>query len=73
MQRGTVVWFKSATGFGFIAPIEGGEDLFVHYSQIQMDGYKKLDKGDLVEFKIGVGPKNKPQAEEVRVIQKAVA
>lgn len=64
MPTGTVKWFNSEKGFGFIAQ-EGGPDVFVHFSQIEMQGYKSLDEGQQVEFEIGEGPKG-PQAQKVR-------
>jgi cold shock protein len=60
---GTVKWFNSAKGYGFIAH-DGGKDVFVHYSAIQMDGYRALNEGDKVEFTIVEGNKG-PQAENV--------
>jgi len=53
---GTVKWFNGDKGFGFITPQEG-EDLFVHYSEIQIDGYRTLDEGASVEFEITQGKK----------------
>ena len=53
---GTVKWFNAAKGYGFIGR-EEGDDVFVHYSAIQMDGYRRLDKGQEVEFTIEEGPK----------------
>ena len=53
---GTVKWFNGAKGFGFIAR-EGGEDVFVHFSAIQSDGYRRLEEGQQVEFTIEDGPK----------------
>jgi CspA family cold shock protein len=61
--QGTVKWFNSAKGFGFIAR-EGGKDVFVHFSAINMDGYKTLNEGDKVEFTIEDSPKG-PQAANV--------
>ncbi len=52
MATGTVKWFNNAKGYGFVRPDEGGEDLFVHYSYIQMDGYKSLKAGQPVEYEI---------------------
>lgn len=52
MATGTVKWFNNAKGYGFVRPDEGGEDLFVHYSYIQMDGYKSLKSGQPVEYEI---------------------
>lgn len=57
MAIGTVKWFNSEKGFGFIAPDEGGDDLFVHHSEIQSDGYASLDEGQKVEFEVGSGQK----------------
>ena len=63
MAQGTVKWFNSEKGFGFIA-VDGGEDVFVHYSAIQSDGYRSLDEGQRVEFEVTQGPKG-PQADGV--------
>ncbi|MBN1362259.1 MAG: cold-shock protein [Sedimentisphaerales bacterium] len=57
MSTGTVKWFNSTKGFGFIAPDEGGDDLFVHYSEIQTGGYASLDEGQKVKFEVGEGRK----------------
>src|SRR5215470_11030952 len=64
VASGTVKWFNEAKGFGFISQ-EGGEDVFVHYSAIQMDGFKTLAEGDRVEFEVTRGPKGL-QASNVR-------
>jgi CspA family cold shock protein len=53
---GTVKWFNGSKGYGFLAQ-EGGEDVFVHYSAINMEGYRTLDEGQKVEFSIEEGPK----------------
>lgn len=56
MEKGTVKWFNSSKGFGFITR-EQGDDVFVHYKAIQGNGYKSLEEGDQVQFEIGQGPK----------------
>lgn len=56
VSTGTVKWFNEAKGFGFIAQ-EGGDDVFVHYSAIEGDGFKTLSDGDRVEFAVSNGPK----------------
>ncbi len=63
MDKGTVKWFNSSKGFGFISR-EQGDDVFVHYNEIQGDGYKSLEDGDQVQFEIGEGPKG-PMAKAV--------
>jgi CspA family cold shock protein len=65
MAQGTVKWFNSEKGYGFITPDGGTADVFVHHSQIQVDGYRSLDENQRVEFEITKGPKG-PQAEMVR-------
>jgi CspA family cold shock protein len=57
VSTGTVKWFNSSKGFGFIMPDEGGEDLFVHHSEIKASGYANLDEGQKVEFEVGQGKK----------------
>jgi CspA family cold shock protein len=64
VAQGTVKWFNAEKGFGFIA-VDGGQDVFVHYSAIQMDGYKSLEEGQRVEFEVVQGAKG-PQADSVR-------
>lgn len=66
MTQGTVKWFNGDKGFGFIAQDNGGDDVFVHFSAIQTNGYKTLDENQRVEFDVTQGPKG-PQAENVRV------
>ena len=67
MAQGTVKWFNSEKGFGFIAPDGSGPDVFVHYSAIVADGYRSLDENQRVEFETTQGQKG-PQAENVRPI-----
>ncbi|MFI9384457.1 cold-shock protein [Kutzneria sp. NPDC052558] len=67
MAQGTVKWFNSEKGFGFIAPTGGGADVFVHYSEIQGNGFRTLEENQLVEFEIGQGQKG-PQAMGVRAL-----
>lgn len=57
MASGTVKWFNSEKGFGFIAQPDGGADVFVHHSAIQMSGYRSLEEGQSVEFELEQGPK----------------
>jgi len=66
MRTGTVKWFNNTKGFGFIAPTEGGEDVFVHFSAIQGSGYRSLDEGQSVSFEVEQGPKGL-QATQVSV------
>jgi CspA family cold shock protein len=59
MATGTVKWFNDAKGYGFITPDDGGEDLFAHFSAIQMAGFKTLKEGQKVAFEVVAGPKGK--------------
>jgi CspA family cold shock protein len=59
MPTGTVKWFNDAKGYGFITPDDGSEDLFAHFSAIQMDGFKTLKEGQKVKFEVTQGPKGK--------------
>jgi cold shock protein len=64
MAQGTVKWFNDSKGYGFISQ-EGGEDVFVHHTAIQMEGFRSLAEGDKVEFEVAKGPKGL-QAQNVR-------
>lgn len=64
MALGTVKWFNSEKGYGFIAT-DGGPDVFVHHSAIQMDGYRTLLEGDRVEFEVRAGRDGRDQADNV--------
>jgi len=64
VDTGTVKWFNEKKGFGFITPDSGGEDLFVHYSEIDGGGFRSLQDGQKVEFEVGQGKKG-PQATKV--------
>ena len=66
MAQGTVKWFNGEKGYGFIA-VDGGQDVFVHYSAIQTEGFRSLEQDQRVEFEISQGQKG-PQADDVRVI-----
>ncbi len=68
MAKGTVKWFNATKGYGFIEQ-ESGEDIFVHFSAIQTEGYRTLDEGQKVEFDITEGNRGKPQASNVRVVR----
>ena len=67
MAQGTVKWFNAEKGFGFIAPADGSDDVFVHYSEIQGSGVRTLVENQQVEFEIGEGAKGL-QAEKVRAL-----
>ena len=66
MATGTVKWFNAEKGFGFIAR-EGADDVFVHFSAIQGDGYRSLEEGQSVEFDVGPGRKGE-EAQNVRLV-----
>jgi CspA family cold shock protein len=65
MQQGKVKWFNNSKGFGFIVPDEGGEDVFAHFSQIQMEGYKTLKPDEHVQFEVIDGANGK-QAQNIQ-------
>ena len=70
MAEGTVKWFNPEKGYGFISQADG-EDLFVHFSEIKMDGYKTLDEGQRVSFEVTTGQNGKLQASDVHKLSSA--
>jgi CspA family cold shock protein len=64
MASGTVKWFNSSKGYGFITPDDGSADVFVHFSAINSDGFRSLDEGQKVSYEVEDGPKG-PQASQV--------
>ncbi len=64
-MRGTVKWFNNAKGYGFIEPNDGGGDVFVHFSAVQMDGFRTLAGGTEVRFEVVDGPKGRQAAKVV--------
>jgi cold shock protein len=72
MTTGIVKWFNDAKGFGFIKPDDGSDDVFAHFSAIQMDGFRSLKEGQRVSFEVIAGPKGK-QASNIQSAQGAAA
>lgn len=72
MASGIVKWFNDAKGFGFIEPEGGGEDVFAHFSAIQMDGFRTLRQGSRVDFDLAQGPKGQ-LAQNIRSAESATA
>ncbi|MHC4172330.1 MAG: cold-shock protein [Planctomycetota bacterium] len=66
MSTGTIKWFNEKKGYGFIVPDDGGDDLFVHHSEIQPEGAASLDQGQKIEYEIGKGEKDRRCAIKVR-------
>jgi CspA family cold shock protein len=67
VQQGSVKWFNGSKGFGFITSDDSGQDVFVHYSAIQMDGYKVLNENDRVEFEVVKTPKGLTASNVVKI------
>ena len=67
MAQGTVKWFNAEKGFGYLAPEDASTAVFVHYSEIQGNGFRTLEENQKVEFEVGEGAKG-PQAQQVRAI-----
>ena len=65
MSTGTVKWFNSDKGYGFITPDDGGKDLFVHHSDVKASGNATLNEGQKVEYEVGEGKKGRPRAKKV--------
>ena len=65
MQTGTVKWFSNSKGYGFISPVDGGADVFAHFTAIEMEGYKTLKQGQEVHYEVKEGPKG-PQAQNIQ-------
>ena len=70
-MRGVVRWFDAKKGYGFITPDEGNEDIFVHFSAIQMTGYRKLDEGQAVEVEFGKDERGRFKATSVIPVNEA--
>lgn len=74
MNIGTVKWFNNAKGFGFICPEDGGDDVFAHYSTIQMDGYRTLKAGQKVNYTLMIdGPKGAHATAIIPIIESSEA
>ena len=68
MNNGTVKWFNAEKGYGFISNDEGGDDMFVHFSAIQSEGFKTLKEGQKVTFDVEADPKNSEKMRAVNVV-----
>ncbi len=67
MANGTVKWFNTTKGYGFISPVDGEEDLFAHFSAIKMDGFRTLKEGQQVQFEVQMGQRGR-QAANIRLL-----
>ncbi|UCF62979.1 MAG: cold-shock protein [bacterium] len=67
MPTGTVKWFNENKGWGFIVPDDGGDDVFVHYSAIETEGFKTLKEGQKVDYELKLGKNGKYQADNVKM------
>lgn len=67
MPTGTVKWFNENKGWGFIVPEDGGDDVFVHYSAIETEGFKTLKEGQKVDYELKLGKNGKYQADNVKM------
>jgi len=67
MPTGTVKWFNENKGWGFIVPDDGGDDVFVHYSAIESEGFKTLKEGQKVDYELKLGKNGKYQADNVKM------
>ena len=67
-MSGTVKWFNDGKGYGFISPDEGGEDIFVHHTQIQMEGFRTLKEGQKVSFETEPDPKDSGKLRAINVV-----
>ena len=68
MNKGTVKWFNAEKGYGFISNDEGGDDIFVHFSSIQVEGFKTLTEGQKVTFETETDPKNSAKLRAINVV-----
>lgn len=67
MEQGVVMWFSQSRGYGYIAPIRGGDEVFAHYSSIEMPGFRTLEQGQRVEFVLLEGPQGR-EAQRIRAL-----
>ncbi|MFQ5834875.1 MAG: cold-shock protein [bacterium] len=67
MPSGTVKWFNDTKGFGFIAPDDGGKDIFVHQTEVQAEGFRSLAEGDRVEFEVAQDSKGRKAKKVVKI------